>query len=175
MGFGGAVNHPPSPNGGFSVRNSLEYFRYYAIKSRLYEKSLFRPLWKYLSSVFSSNSHSGTLSRVILLLHFTFTFSSLCWWCFDICGVDMTITFAFALLKITFVSFDNLEINWISFSILLIRACRWLVLHARYVASSAYCKHSLSGVIYDISATHKLHNIGPNIEPCGTPNSDVKR
>ena len=34
---------------------------------------------------------------------------------------------------------------------------------------------SLSGVICDISVTHRLNSIGPNIEPCGTLNSDVKR
>ena len=46
--------------------------------------------------------------------------------------------------------------------------------HARHnVVSSAYCKHSLSDVIWDISATHRLINIGPIIKPCGTPNSDV--
>ena len=51
---------------------------------------------------------------------------------------------------------------------MLIHASRWLVLHTRCnVVSCAYCKHLLSGVIHDISATHKL-------EPCGTPNSDVK-
>ena len=88
----------------------------------------------------------------------------------------MTITFVLALLKIRFVSLDGLEMEWMSFSILLIHACRPLALHARYnVASSAYCKHSLSGIIWDISATHRLNNIGPNIEPCGTPNSDVNR
>ena len=59
---------------------------------------------------------------------------------------------------------------------MLIHASRWLVLHTRCnVVSCAYCKHLLSGVIHDISATHKLDNIAPNIEPCGTPNSDVKR
>ena len=37
------------------------------------------------------------------------------------------------------------------------------------------CKNSFSDVICDISETHRLNNIGPNIEPCGIPNSDVKR
>ena len=88
----------------------------------------------------------------------------------------MTITFVLALLKIRFVSLDHLEIAWIRCPILLIHACPSLALHARYnVVSSAYCKHSLYGVIWDISVTHRLNNMGPNIEPCGTPNSDVKR
>ena len=39
---------------------------------------------------------------------------------------------------------------------------------------SAYCKHSLSGVICDISATHRLNYIDPNLKPCGTPKSNVK-
>ena len=53
--------------------------------------------------------------------------------------------------------------------------CRLLPLHAQYnVVSSAYCKHSLAGVICDIFATHRLNNIGPNIEP-GTPNSYIIR
>lgn len=37
-------------------------------------------------------------------------------------GVDMTITFIFALLKIRFASTDHLEIDWILFSIILIHA-----------------------------------------------------
>ena len=83
----------------------------------------------------------------------------------------MTIAFVLALLKIRFVSLDHLEIEWISISILLIHECRSLFLHAWYnVVSSAYWRH-----IGNISATHRLNNIGPNIEPCGTPNSDVKR
>ena len=86
----------------------------------------------------------------------------------------MTITLVFALSKIRFVSHDYLEIEWISFSILLINACCWLALHARYVVLSAYCKHLLFGVICDISATHRLNNNDPNIEPCDTPNSDKK-
>ena len=86
----------------------------------------------------------------------------------------MTITFVFALLRLRFVSLDHLEKEWISFSILLILACRSLVFHTRHdVVSSTYCKHSLSDVIWDISATHRLINIGPNIKPCDTPNSDV--
>ena len=129
--------------------------------------------WKYSSSVIPSNFYSETLSKVTLL-HFTFIFSFLSLVIFV--GVDTTITFVFALLKTRFVSLDHVEIEWISFSILLINSCRWLVLHARYyVASSAYCKHSLSGVICDISATHRFKNIAPHIEPYGTLNSDVKR
>ena len=39
----------------------------------------------------------------------------------------MTITFVFALLKMRFVSLDYLKMEWISFSILLIHACRRLI------------------------------------------------
>ena len=113
--------------------------------------------FKCSSSVISSNFSSCALRLFFLFLS---------WWCFDIFRVDMTTTFVFALLKIRFVSFHHLEIDRISFSIVLIHVCRWLVLHARFnVVSSAYCRHSFSGVIYNISATQILYNIGPNIEP----------
>ena len=88
----------------------------------------------------------------------------------------MNKNFVCAQLKIKSVSSEYLEIDWISFLILLIHACRWLALHARYnVVSSVYCKDSLSAVICDICAMHELNSIGPNIKLCGTPNSDVKR
>ena len=88
----------------------------------------------------------------------------------------MTKNLCFCTVKIRFVSLYHLETEWISFSILLINACCWLALHARYnIALSACCKHLVSGVICDISATHRLNNNGSNLEPYGTPNSDVKR
>ena len=76
-------------------------------------------------------------------------------------GVDMTITFIFALLKIRFASTDHLEIDWVLFSIILIHASCWLALHTCYnIALFAYCRQSLSGVICGVPATHKLNNIG---------------
>ena len=50
------------------------------------------------------------------------------------------------------------------------------MLLTRYnVVLSVYCKHLLSDVICNISVTHRLNNIGPNIDPYGTPNSHVER
>ena len=69
-----------------------------------------------------------------------------------------------------------MDILTMDISAMLIHAYLGLSLRARYnVLSSAHCKHLLSGIIFEMSATNMLNNIGPNIEPCGTLNSDFKR
>ena len=69
----------------------------------------------------------------------------------------MIITFVFALLKIMLIIVYKKN-N-----------------HKKIIVLSGYCKHSLSGVICNIPATHRLSNIAPNMGPCGSQNSDVKR
>ena len=87
----------------------------------------------------------------------------------------MTITFAFALLKIRFVLLGHLEIEWISFSVLLICACRRLTMHVRYNLYHLHLVNIHFLVLFATSATHRLNNIGSNIESCDAPNSDVRR
>ena len=74
------------------------------------------------------------------------------------------------------VSIDHFTIEIRSFPSSFIDLSFWFILQLWYkVESSAYCMQLLFGVLLDMSATHRLNEIGPSIEPCSTPYLAVRR
>ena len=115
-------------------------------------------------SVIPGSFHSGTLSRVILL-HFTFIFSSLSLWCFDICRVDITITFLFFVKNKICIIWPYQ--NWLDIFLNTVDRC--MLTCFACVVSSSYFKHLLSGVFCNIPAAHSWSNIRPNIKTLSQP------
>ena len=122
-----------------------------------------------------SSSHSVTFSSSVLLQQICIC-SSLILCPADSCFDAMSMNFVLPVLNTRLVSIDHFAIDVRSLSSSFIYVSFLFILQLRYkVESSAHCMQLLVGVMFDMSATHRLNKIGASIEPCGSQHLAVRK